>query len=153
MFYYLIFAILLLGAGFLAYKISAADLRRRIIPDVYLFPFMLIGLLVVTFFPWITTPTDAIIAGTAGYALGAIIGYVFERVKKGGDYAPIGLGDVKLLGAGGFWLGTTGLAIAIVLACVFGMIWGFRRKQKYIPFAPFFFAGGILALLTVSFLI
>lgn len=146
--------LLLSAAGFCAYKMSVADLRRRIIPDVYLFPFMLIGLIVVAFFPWFTTPGDSAIAATFGYGLGTIIGHTFEKIKKQpGDYSPIGLGDVKLLGAGGIWLGLTGLAIAIVVSCILGGIWGLVKKQKYIPFAPFFLVGAIIALFIMFFLI
>lgn len=151
----LIFILLLLGAGYCMYQMSRADLRRRIIPDVYLFPFMLIGLLIVTFFQqWPVNLDDAVLAAAFGYGMGAAIGYLFEKFRKtSSDYAPIGLGDVKLLAAGGIWLGATGLAIAIVISCIIGAIWGWRRKQRYIPFAPFFLSGGIIAFLVMYFLV
>jgi prepilin signal peptidase PulO-like enzyme (type II secretory pathway) len=63
------------------------------------------------------------------------------------------MGDVKLLAAGGIWLGTAGLALAIVISCAAGAIWGLAKKQKYIPFAPFFIGGAIMALLAAGFLI
>lgn len=145
---YIIFAILLLIGGFCMFKMAQIDLRRRIIPDVYLFPFMLTGLLIITFFPYPVTQSDGIIAAAFGYVLGLGIGYIFEKMRGGGDkYAPMGLGDVKLLAAGGIWLGLTGLSIAIVISCVLGGIWGLVRHQRYIPFAPFFLLGGILAFL------
>lgn len=154
MFYHLIFAILLLGSIYCAYKISVADFRRRIIPDVYLFPFLIMGLLIVTFFPWISSVSDSAIAAAFGYSIGTIIGFIFEKTKKQkNEFSPIGMGDVKLLAAGGIWLGMTGLAIAIVISCIIGIIWGLRKKQKYIPFAPFFFIGGILSLISLWFLI
>ena len=146
--------LLLLGSGYCMYQMSRAVLRRRIIQVVYLFPFMLIGLLVVMFFPWIITRGDAVLAAAFGYGMGAVIGYLFEKIRKNSfDYAPIGLGDVKLLSAGGIWLGTTGLAIAIVISCIIGVIWGWKRRQRYIPFAPFFLSGGIIAFLVMYFLI
>ncbi len=152
MFYYLIFLLPL--AGFFAYKMATADWRRRIIPDVYLWPFMLIGLILVTCFPWVTGPAESAIAGAFGYGLGAFTGFLFEKFKKNNtEHSPIGLGDIKLLAAGGIWLGLTGLAIAIVISCILGGIWGIRKKQKYIPFAPFFLIGLIIALIIMFFLI
>lgn len=154
MFYYLIFAILLLVATWCAFQMSVADFRRRIIPDVYLFPFMIIGLVVVTFFPWVSSPSDSVIAAAFGYLMGTVIGFAFERIKKNkSEFSPIGMGDVKLLAAGGIWLGMTGLATAIIISCVIGGIWGLCKKEKYIPFAPFFFIGGILSLIAVRFLV
>ena len=44
-----IFIVLLLVAVFCAVMMSMYDWKHQIIPDMYLLPFMLIGLLVVTF--------------------------------------------------------------------------------------------------------
>lgn len=156
MLYNIIYAVLLLAGCYCAFKMSQADLRRRIIPDVYLWPFMLIGLIIVCYFPWISTPGESVVAAAFGYLMGAFIGFIFEKTKlgkKNPDYAPIGFGDVKLLAAGGIWLGTTGLAMAIIISCVIGGIWGLRKKQKYIPFAPFFFVGVIIALISLWILL
>jgi leader peptidase (prepilin peptidase)/N-methyltransferase len=156
MLHYIIYTMLLLAGAFCAFKMAQADLRRRIIPDVYLFPFMLIGLVIVCYFPWIATPGESVIAGAFGYLMGILIGFIFEKTKlgkKNPNHAPIGLGDVKLLAAGGIWLGTTGLAMAIVISCIVGGIWGLRQKQKYIPFAPFFLIGAIIALISLWILI
>jgi leader peptidase (prepilin peptidase)/N-methyltransferase len=153
--YYIIYTILLIAGAFCAYKMARADLRRRIIPDVYLFPFMLIGLVLACYFPWVATPGESAAAAAFGYAAGAVLGFLFERARKGkdSDFAPIGLGDVKLLAAGGVWLGPTGLALALIVSCAVGGIWGLRKRQRYIPFAPFFFIGAIIALIALRFLI
>ena len=157
MIFNLFWALLFIGAAWCSWRISAADFRRRIIPDVYLVPLFLIGLLVTAFFPhWICGLHDSVIGATLGYALGSIIGYIFDRIGRKKDPksdTPIGMGDIKLLATGGLWLGTNGLAIALVLACIFGGIWGKRKKQKFIPFAPFFIAGAILALIAMAFLV
>lgn len=152
----IIYALLLMAGAYCAVMMSVTDWRRRIIPDVYLFPFMLIGLVVACYFPWVVGIGESVIAGTFGYLMAMLIGFLFTKTKigkKNTDYAPIGMGDVKLLAAGGIWLGTTGLAVAIIIACVSGGIWGLRKKQKYIPFAPFFFVGAIIALIGISILI
>ena len=153
--YNIFFLILLAGAAWCAWKISLTDWRRRIIPDVYLFPLLLLGLAIVAFFPWITNISDAIIAAICGYALAAIIGFIFElsNRKKNTSDAPIGLGDIKLIAVGGLWLGVTGLAITLFISCIMGIIWGKHAKQKFIPFAPFFIGAGILTLIAMTFLI
>ena len=154
---YLFWGLLFIGAILCAWHISLADFRRRIIPDAYLVPLFLIGLLVVTFFShWMCTPTDAVIGATMGYVLGAGVGFVFDWILRKKDptaNAPIGMGDIKLLATGGLWIGVNGLAIALVFACIFGGIWGAYKKQRFIPFAPFFIIGAILALIITAFLI
>ena len=153
MFSYIFFYLVILGALFCAYRIATTDFRRRIIPDVYLFPFLFAGLLTTTFFPWPITIADSVIGGAMGYCLGLIVGFVFERFHRDEKYPPIGMGDIKLLGAGGIWLGTLGLAIAMVITCVLSLVWGHRNHEKYIPFAPFFLIGGFLSLIIIQFLI
>lgn len=153
MIYYIFFSIILIGAIFCAWRMGAADFKRRIIPDVYLFPFLFAGLLITTFFPWPITIADSVIAGSMGYCLGLIVGFVFERIKKDAKYPPIGMGDIKLLGAGGIWLGTLGLAIAMMFSCILAFIWNIKKKQKYIPFAPFFLIGGFLSFIAIQFLV
>ena len=150
----LIFTALIAGALWCAWRISITDLRRRIIPDVFLFPLMIIGMVIVQFFPWICTPQMSVIGAAFGYAMGAIIGFLFRtRQQDRNAIPPIGMGDIKLLGAGGVWMGATGLAMALILACISGTIWARAKNQRYIPFAPFFIGGGILSLITMSFLL
>lgn len=153
MFFYTFFILLLLSATFCVWRISVADFRRRIIPDAYLFPLLLIGLIIIHFFPWICTTAESIIGAVSGYILASIIGLIFEKYKQDKINTPIGMGDIKLLAVGGLWLGTTGLAIALIFACIFGTIWGHKHKQKFIPFAPFFFMGGFLSFITILFLL
>lgn len=144
-----IFIILLLAAVFCAVMMCRQDLKNRIIPDIYLFPFMLIGLLVVAFFPWFFDFGESVIAGSIGYGLGIIMGMLFK--KKSPD--AIGMGDVKLMAVGGIWLGVSGLAISLIISCVLGGVWGMLKKQKFIPFAPFFFFGAICSLIIMRVLI
>ena len=153
MIYYIFFSLVLIGAIFCAYRMAKADFQRRIIPDVYLFPFLFAGLLTTAFFPWPITIGDSVVGGAMGYCLGLIVGFIFERIKKNQKYPPIGMGDIKLLGAGGIWLGTFGLSIAMIISCVAAYLWNWRKKEKYIPFAPFFLIGGFLSLIMIQFLI
>jgi len=151
--YYVFFCLILIGAAFCAYRMAKIDLKRRIIPDVYLFPFLFAGLLITTFFSWPVTTADSVIGGALGYCLGLIVGFIFERTQKDKKYPPIGLGDIKLLGAGGIWVGTIGLAISMLFACMFSCIWSAKNGEKYVPFAPFFLMSGFLSLIIITFLL
>ena len=157
MIFYLFWICVFIAAAMCAWRISVADFRRRIIPDAYLVPLFLIGLLTVVFFPhWVCDVASAAIGAFLGYALGAGIGIIFEQIGRKKDPkadAPIGMGDIKLLATGGIWLGPNGLAIALIVACILGGIWSVRKHQRFIPFAPFFIAGAILALIAGAFLI
>lgn len=157
MIFYLFLSVLFVAAMACAIAISVADFRRRIIPDAYLMPLFLIGLLVVNIVPgWVCGPRTSAIGAFAGYALGAGVGYIFDYVRRRHNPdadTPIGMGDIKLLATGGLWMGPTGLAIALVLSCLFGGIWARARHQQFIPFAPFFIAGAILALIAEIFLL
>ncbi|GHT57999.1 hypothetical protein FACS18945_3380 [Bacteroidia bacterium] len=93
---------------------------------------------------WLGGVGDAVLSAAVGYLLGFIMYIVFKRIYKKDE--PIGFGDVKLLAAGGAWLGLTLLPYAIVVAAILGAAWGLTRKQRFVPFAPFFFAGAIIAL-------
>ena len=151
MIFYLFMTILFITAIGFSIAISVTDFRRRIIPDAYLVPLFLIGMLVVNFSPWwICSIKESVIGATMGYILGAATGFVFDwfRRRRTPDAdIPIGMGDIKLLATGGIWLGPNGLAIALLFSCIFGGIWAKTKKQHFIPFAPFFVAGAFLALI------
>lgn len=146
---------LFLGAAYCAAMMAVADWRHRLIPDVYLFPFLLVGIMLAAngALPW-TDMNESAIAGIIGYGLAFGLNLLFKIRKKSEirnrksqiTHDPIGMGDIKLLAAGGIWLGVTGLSIALVAACAVGYIWGRRAKQKFVPFAPFFFAGAAVAI-------
>ena len=150
------FAILILTALYLGWKIAKTDMKRRIIPDAYLFPLLIIGALVISFFPWPININTGVVGMTFGYILAAVVGLVFDKIllrRNPNAETPIGMGDIKLIAVGGLWCGPTGLAIALVAACIFGAIWSFKKKEKFIPFAPFFILGAFLALIGMFFLI
>ena len=99
MFWQIFFIVLLALALWCAWRISVADLRRRIIPDAYLWPLLLIGALIVTWSPfWPIGPYTATVGAAFGYALAAIVGFVFDwicRRKNPDADTPIVMGDIK----------------------------------------------------------
>lgn len=156
MFFNIFFIGLLVWAAICAILISVSDLRRRIIPDVYLFPLILIALLLIGFYDWPIGLIDAAIGATFGYLMSAFVGFVFDwhiHRKNPDSLSPIGFGDIKLISVGGLWLGANGLGLALIIACIGGAIWARIKKQKYIPFGPFFIIGALLALIANSILL
>ena len=156
MIFNILFILALVASVWCAVQISVADFRRRIIPDAYLFPLMIMGLFVVVFSDWIIDVRSAVIGAAFGYGLAAFVGATFDYIRRRHNSdadIPIGMGDIKLMGVGGIWLGVNGMAITLVIACITGVLWGYFRKQKFIPFAPFFLFGGFLSLIIMKFLI
>lgn len=152
----MVFILLLVLAIYLGAKIAIADMRRRIIPDAYLFPLMIIGAIIATFFPWPHDIGTGVIGMAFGYIMAAIIGLIFDRIitkRNPSADTPIGMGDIKLIAVGGLWCGPRGLAIALVLACIFGAAWAYKKHARFIPFAPFFIIGGFLSLIASAFLL
>ena len=111
------FWLLLALAIYLCVKIATADMRRRIIPDAYLFPLMIIGAIMTTFFPWPHDIGAGVIGMTFGYIMAAVIGLIFDWFMTRRNPAaetPIGMGDIKLIAVGGLWCGPAGLGIAFL---------------------------------------
>ena len=97
------FSVLILMAAGLCYKIAKTDMRRRIIPDGYLFPLLIIGVIITTFFPWPTNIESGAIGMAFGYMLAAVVGLIFDKIltrKNPKAESPIGMGDIKLISAG-----------------------------------------------------
>ena len=153
---YIFFTILLAIAAYLSICISISDFRHRIIPDIYLFPLMLIGLILTGYYSYPIDIYTGIIGGTFGYLVSLVMGIIFTQIHRRSTTdtpAPIGMGDIKLIGVGGMWLGIFGLSLALIIACIFGTIWARIQGQRYVPFAPFFLFGGFLSLIGMLFLI
>jgi leader peptidase (prepilin peptidase) / N-methyltransferase len=123
---------------------AAIDLRTRLIPN-----WLNAGIAAAGLAATLVLQRDllaALIGAAAGY--GAIVlvnaGYRTWRGRDG-----IGLGDAKLLGAGGCWVGWIGLPFALLAASVLGLIVvavlsisGRRIDSVYeVPFGPFLAAG------------
>lgn len=133
-------------------------MRRRIIPDVYVWPLIMIGLIFACwgYGWWPVSPQSAVSGAVMGYVLTFLIGLLFDYINRHdttNSYSAIGFGDIKFIATGGVWLGIEYLGIGLVLSCILGMIWGLWHKQRYIPFGTFFSIGIIWSLIQMFFLI
>jgi len=128
---------LILGASLLI--LSYVDLRTGLLLDLITLPLILLGIgyAFMSEAGWLHSVAGAAI----GYGLVAGIGYVWRRSR---GYEGIGLGDAKLLAAGGAWVGAWLLPVILLIGSLLGLIaaLGVSRKSQNsnqraaIPFGP-----------------
>ena len=141
-------ALLILALVYLAY----IDLRTFRLPDAITLPLILSGLLFnglsqerLVFFQ------DSVIGAILGYISLWPLNFIYRQTKKQNG---IGMGDAKLLGALGAWLGWLALPGILLIASLTGLIGGFiwlqwnkQNHRSAFPFGPFLAIAGIIELL------
>lgn len=150
-FSYIIAALMVLAA------LSVIDLKTRLLPNPLVLLLATLGIFFHISTDFTLTPPLQSLAGAAtGYGLPWTIRFFANRFY-GRD--SLGLGDVKLLGAGGLWLGPEGVLLAITLGAFAGLIHGvgvalwdtiknrapFTLRRLTIPAGPGFAVGLIVA--------
>jgi prepilin signal peptidase PulO-like enzyme (type II secretory pathway) len=129
------------------------DLKTYLLPNIFVAPFALLGIIfhIFTEFSYLTWEA-VLIGGLGGYGLLWTIRF-FGNKYYGQD--SLGLGDVKLLGASGLWLGIEGVLFAMTLGAIAGLIHGliyathtkikmqkpFNFRRLTIPAGPGFVIG------------
>jgi len=100
----------LLGAILIA--LVVVDLRRQLLPDALVWPLLPLGL----FQAWLVGDVPAAIAGAVfGGGLLWLIRVVHSRLR---GREGLGLGDVKLMAAGGAWVGAAGIGPVLLVAAL-----------------------------------
>lgn len=147
----------MIAALILLIILSVIDLKIRLLPNKYVLPFALCGagFHLLTYADYLR-PLDVI----AGAALGFGVLYLIRAAANryyGMD--ALGLGDVKLMGAAGVWLGVEGVLFALTAGAFAGLIHGvaygvyiaWRDKKPLdlhrlaIPAGPGFAVGIVIA--------
>jgi leader peptidase (prepilin peptidase)/N-methyltransferase len=145
-------SVLSIASGLLI-TLFVIDIRHFLLPNIYVFPLGLCGVL-------FHSLTDFVLLSPADMIAGAIVGGGFlYLVRAAGTYyykqEAMGLGDVKLLISGGIWLGPSGVLFAIIAGAGAGIIHGiliaayisiknktpFNIKRLIIPAGPGFIIG------------
>jgi leader peptidase (prepilin peptidase)/N-methyltransferase len=145
-----------LGAIALLIALSIIDLRHRLLPNEMVAGFATLGFV-------FHLTTLARFVPIAEIFIGGIIGFgTLYLVRAAANYLyktdALGLGDVKLMGAGGIWLGPDMIMLALSIGAIAGLVHGmghafyvagktgtkpeFARLQ--IPAGPGFAAGIII---------
>lgn len=146
---------LVAGAGLLV-ALSVVDIKVRLLPNEMVAGFATLGILFhVTTQSYFLSPSFIIAGGLIGFTSLFILRAIANRLY-GMD--ALGLGDVKLLGAGGLWLGPENLMIALIIGAGAAALHGlghaiyeaFKEKkpvnlsQLQVPAGPGFACGLIL---------
>lgn len=112
----------LIGAAGVLIRLSVIDLKIRLLPNRLVLAF---ALLAIPFHAalWGQTLsfTEIIVGATLGFGILYGIRLVANAVYQ---QDTLGLGDVKLMGAAGLWLGPEGILMALSLGALFGMLHG-----------------------------
>ncbi|MCB1531211.1 MAG: prepilin peptidase [Rhodospirillales bacterium] len=146
----------LIGAVGLLAVLSVIDLKIRLLPNKYVLTFALLGLL----FHFVTaarylSPQDIVTGAALGFGSLYLLRMAANAYYKMDAF---GLGDVKLMGAAGLWLGVDGILISLTLGAFAGLLHGlgygfythFRDKTPLdfhnlaIPAGPGFAIGIVL---------
>lgn len=150
-------ALTCLCGGFLMLAaLSAVDLKTRLLPNEMVLGFATLGLVFhLTTLAHFVAIEDIALGGFSGFAA---LYLVRAAANKFYGTDALGLGDVKLIGAGGLWLGPDGIMLAMSIGALAGLIHGLivalktakKKKQRpdflslQIPAGPGFAVGLIL---------
>lgn len=145
-FFYVVLAAVLITA-------SLVDLHDRIIPNELVLFALGAGLLLRGIVTLSRVPPETVApwpSGLGGALLGFGLLFLLGLLYRGG----MGMGDVKLAGAIGLYLGFTNTAVGLMVAFILGglaslvlLIAGAVGRKDHIPFGPFLAAGALMAVL------
>ncbi len=128
--------------------ISLTDFRYHLIPDRLTLPGIGVGL-GIAFLSDHPPILDAIIGGTAGFALFYLMAVAGDRILK---KESMGGGDIKLAAVLGLFLGWQQLLLAVLLAAVLALVYALCRSlhsripfRARIPFGPFLVYASVVA--------
>lgn len=112
-------AVAALGWALLA--LALIDARHFLLPDALTLPIAMAGLAIAALdgLPGRVTLGESATGLAAGFAVFWGVGLVYRRLR---GRTGLGLGDAKLLGAAGAWVGWAGLPGIVLLAAVSGLV-------------------------------
>ncbi|MEO1554139.1 MAG: A24 family peptidase [Pseudomonadota bacterium] len=113
-----------LGLGAALLLLSYIDLRTGLLLDILTWPLVALGLGYAAHRGHLET---ALSGAVLGYFLVAGLALIWRRMR---GYEGIGLGDAKLLAAGGAWVGILGLPLILLVASGTGLLAALTVSQK-----------------------
>jgi leader peptidase (prepilin peptidase) / N-methyltransferase len=132
------FTILLAGILLAIARIDVLEMR---IPDALNFSLLGSGVLFWVFHSFDALPTQIANGVGAGLLMWLVrFGYAHFTGRTG-----LGLGDVKMMGAGAVWVSTPSIPMVLFIASFSGLLFAILKKQgashERIPFGPFLALG------------
>lgn len=146
----------LIGALLLLVSLSAVDLKTRLLPNEMVLGFATLGIVFhLTTMASFVSPAQIVAGGIIGFGALYLVRAAANRIYNADA---LGLGDVKLIGAGGIWLGPDAIMLALAAGALAGLVHGaihaLYQKHKtgipvdlsrlQIPAGPGFAAGLVL---------
>lgn len=120
--------------------IAVVDFRDQRIPDLASLPLAVCGLALSGAVSGVPL-ADRLIGAGLGFLLLWAVG---EAVFRARGVEALGIGDAKLFGAAGAWLGWTALPMVLLIAAVMGLVYAALRpsaRREGLAFGPWISAG------------
>jgi leader peptidase (prepilin peptidase)/N-methyltransferase len=113
--------------GWVLVSLAVIDVAALRLPDAFTLPLLVAGLLVAALLPG-RPVIDHVVGAAAGWGALAALAWIYRRAR---GRAGVGMGDAKLLGAAGAWLGWRALPGVILIACGLAFVWvGLRALTR-----------------------
>ncbi len=150
-----IWVLLTLVLAMILLAITVVDMRNFRIPDALSLPLIAAGLILAWLVPdfdlQATDFPDHLIGATAAFLLFALLG---EGIYRRTGQEALGLGDAKLFGAAGAWLGWQALPSVLLIAAFgglgFALIMRRRTGGSAIAFGPWITLGFLVVWLSAG---
>jgi len=119
-------ALVIAIAGWMLLALAVLDARHFWLPDRLTLPLAVIGL---TLGDWVLPAPfqDRMIGAALGYGLLFALAWGYERLR---GREGLGLGDAKLLGAIGAWVGWQVLPLVLLAASMAGLLWALIARLR-----------------------
>jgi len=129
-----------LALGWILLALALVDAATSRLPNILTLPLVALGLLATLWMP-AETLLDHVLGAAAGYGVFLGLALLYHRLR---GQEGLGLGDAKLMGAAGAWLGWRPLPTVILLGCVGAFLWlairavtkGRDSWREPLPFGP-----------------
>lgn len=128
------------GLGWTLLALAIADWRHGMLPDVLTLPLLIAGIAVAAINGDDWFLLDRAFGAVVGFGLLAVVGWTYRRLR---GRIGLGFGDVKLIAAGGAWVGWQGLPSILLIGAGSALLgvgvmalmrgWSWRRR---FPFGP-----------------
>lgn len=120
-------ALILAPLAALLLAVAVIDARRGLIPDAVNVAIALLGLAATAAFEREALVGRLLDAGLVVLALG-VLRAAYSRFR---GFSGLGLGDVKFIGAGTFWVGLSAISVVLLTACLAALaVLGLRHAAK-----------------------
>lgn len=124
--------------GSMLITLAVIDFKYLILPDVFLIPLLPFPLITIYCAQTPLLTLNLLGGAVFGVLLFTLVRYLYLKTKK---IEGLGIGDIKLIGIAGLWVGLDGINWVILLG-VFSTLLGMLalgkdlRKSRHIPFGP-----------------